>query len=91
MESANESARRAVNAILRHHSAVSGTTDYRFCRIWNPEDYEVDDFDDAKEIDRRLFERGEPHSMDNEMTAVFLEMMPWDLLRLGIGRRRNGG
>jgi uncharacterized protein with NAD-binding domain and iron-sulfur cluster len=63
MESANESARRAVNGILddyrRSDPAVSGR-----CQIWNPEENEVDDLGLLKDIDAALMERGLPHMLE---------------------------
>ncbi len=59
MESANESARHAVNAILR----ASGAPGDR-CKIWNPEEMELPDFVDLREIDRQLFDSGYPHMVE---------------------------
>lgn len=59
MEAANESARHAVNAIL-HASKVPGDR----CMIWNPEEMELPDLMDLKEIDRRLFVDGYPHLVE---------------------------
>lgn len=59
MEAANESARHAVNAILRD-SAVAGDR----CMIWDPEEMELPDFADLREIDRKLFADGYPHLVE---------------------------
>jgi len=56
MEAANESARHAVNAILKH----SGLACDR-CEIWDPEDHELPDLQWLKDLDQALFERGLPH------------------------------
>lgn len=58
METANESARHAVNAILRDVSREQGCT---YCDIWNPEDREVDDFGWFKDLDAKLKSRGSGH------------------------------
>lgn len=65
MESANESGRHAVNAILRHLRTEH--PEERFpgdCLTWNPEEEEVDDLDLAKRIDQDLFAAGLPHALD---------------------------
>jgi hypothetical protein len=61
MEAANESARHAVNAILRHSEYRSTNTP---CDVWNPEDREIDDFAWLKEWDARLKARGQPHFIE---------------------------
>lgn len=58
METANESARHAVNAILRDARLKSSRT---YCDIWNPEDRELDDFGWMKELDAKLVQRGRGH------------------------------
>lgn len=59
MESANESARHAVNAILEslHHPGER-------CTIWPIEGAEPRDLDNLKDLDQELFSRGEPHFME---------------------------
>jgi hypothetical protein len=64
MESANESARHAVNGILEHYRKTTGATTSRACEVWNPEEHELDDLDFLKEIDARLMELGEPHLLE---------------------------
>jgi hypothetical protein len=69
MEAANESARHAVNAILDHSAAYQTKGDYQpiagdYCDIWDPEEYELDDLDFFKRIDKLLFEAGKPHIAD---------------------------
>jgi uncharacterized protein with NAD-binding domain and iron-sulfur cluster len=58
MEAANESARHAVNAILRDAKLERNRA---YCDIWNPEDRELDDLAWLKDLDRKLFERGRGH------------------------------
>jgi hypothetical protein len=100
MESANESARHAVNAILDHYTAhhasarqevwresrepgpsvlnpyerglfpTSPQGDY--CRIWDPEQNELPDFELLQQQDDENFQRGRPHPMD----ALGLEVLP---------------
>lgn len=57
MEAANESARHAVNAILRHSEYTGSNT---ACDVWSPEEREVDDFAWMKDLDRRLRVRANP-------------------------------
>ncbi len=69
MEAANESARHAVNAILEHsEKCTDGEHQHRYrgshCDTWNPEDYEVEDFDWFLELDQTLVSRGLPHIVD---------------------------
>jgi hypothetical protein len=59
MESANESARHAVNAILDDAGIACDR-----CEIWDIEDFEFDDLAWFKELDRSLMERKRPHFMD---------------------------
>jgi hypothetical protein len=61
METANESARHAVNAILRHAKLKGSRT---YCDIWDPEDRELDDFAWMKELDAKLVQRGRRHVFD---------------------------
>ena len=72
MESANESARHAVNAILhdcdvrekdRKERRLHGRTGQP-CHTWNIEDDEFPDLAWLKDLDARLFERGMPHFID---------------------------
>lgn len=59
MESANESARLAVNAILK-----ISKTDAELCEIWDPEDNELDDLAWLRELDERRLKDDRPHMMD---------------------------
>jgi hypothetical protein len=73
MESANESARHAVNSLLAHYSRrtdIDSVPELRHteaCPIWNPEEYEHPDLRFWQELDERLFDwDGErlPHMLD---------------------------
>jgi hypothetical protein len=59
MESANESARHAVNALLRF-LGFEGSR----CDTWDPEELELPDLDTLKELDDHLVEAGLPHALD---------------------------
>jgi hypothetical protein len=59
MEAANESARHAVNAILRDVAAPGDR-----CKIWDPEDWEHPEFAPLREIDKRLYRDGYPHMVE---------------------------
>jgi hypothetical protein len=98
MEAANESARHAVNAIIRDVQDNETASPYRpgsFCDIWNPEDREIDDLQFLKDLDQKLFERGVPHLFEvvdaDSLTAHLLTgdaKDPLDPLRLLSGLRR---
>ena len=67
MEAANESARHAVNAILRdlEEKEAPGFRFRRtYCDIWNPEDREVDELRWLRDLDAKLHRRGMPHLME---------------------------
>jgi hypothetical protein len=59
MESANESARHAVNVLL----AATGYQGDR-CETWDPEAYELPDLAWLKEVDDRLVDQGLPHALE---------------------------
>ena len=71
MESSNEAGRHAVNAIV-HHALVSSTLRRQarhtlqgdLCRIFDPEDHELQDLAILKRIDAALHREGLPHWMD---------------------------
>jgi hypothetical protein len=70
MEAANESARHAVNGILRHVedwlAMKQGTTRafrYEKCSIWPLEETEPADLASLKQLDRRLWELNDPHQV----------------------------
>lgn len=82
MESANESARLAVNAIAKH-ARGRGHAVGALCDVWPLESREPDDLDVWKELDRRLHAAGRPHMLD----IVSLEH--W--LRMGVRPGGAGG
>lgn len=59
MEAANESGRRAVNALLDAHGSGRPR-----CEVWNPEDQEPGDLQPLKDLDDKLVEAGLPHALD---------------------------
>jgi hypothetical protein len=69
MESANESARHAVNAIL-NHLAYSGENPQQpsisgdYCDIWDPEENELEDLRFFKRVDQLLYDAGKPSIAD---------------------------
>jgi hypothetical protein len=65
MEGANESARLAVNAILLHSKTAT-----ELCRIWDPEDNEIEDFAWLRDLDAKRFEDRSPHAMDTLSDAT---------------------
>jgi uncharacterized protein with NAD-binding domain and iron-sulfur cluster len=71
MEAANESARHAVNAILHDQQSLGDR-----CMIWDPEDFELAEFDDLKALDSRLFRDGYPHMVE----ILGLDEIPWALV-----------
>jgi hypothetical protein len=89
MEAANESGRHAVNAIL-HKILVppkkgepplfnrQGKLIGDFCKIWDPEQYELPDLDLLKELDEALLHKGLPHLLDILKVIDFLEALPED-------------
>jgi hypothetical protein len=71
MEAANESARHAVNGLIRHHElwrdahGIPGGRDrYETCMIWPLEELEPADFETGKQIDTRLFSLCDPHAIE---------------------------
>lgn len=79
MEAANESGRRAVNAILDHDRAS-----HQLCTLWSIEDHEIPEARPLRELDRRVFRRGGRHILRHAGFEAALRAMPWDLLRLGL-------
>jgi hypothetical protein len=89
MEAANESGRHAVNAIL-HKILVppkkgepplfnrQGKLIGDFCKIWDPEQYELPDLDLLKELDEALLHKGLPHLLDILKVIDVLEALPED-------------
>jgi hypothetical protein len=72
MESANESARHAFNAILRTLANSTDSQKYNgagrllgdYATIWNPERFELRDLDPLKRLDKELFDAKVPHFID---------------------------
>jgi uncharacterized protein with NAD-binding domain and iron-sulfur cluster len=97
MEAANESARRAVNAILarelleqkprnRPEEGQAGDADAgpSLCALWDLEDYELPDFLPLRDLDGRIFRRGGRNIVRSEAIEAALRATPWDLVRLGL-------
>ncbi len=82
MESANESARHAVNALLR---AVA--PDAPLCEVRDLEDEEPPDLRSLKSLDDKLFAEGLPHVMDTLRTEEWVSA----LLRTSDGADSGGG
>lgn len=76
MEAANESARHAVNAILKHSSHVVKSP---LCDILPIEQREIKDLEYLKELDEKLFERNLPHFME----ILGVDYLTSELLRGG--------
>ncbi|MEO8699588.1 MAG: NAD(P)-binding protein [Kofleriaceae bacterium] len=81
METANESARHAVNAIL-DDAHVAGDR----CAIWDPEDHELDDLTWFKDLDRALLKKQLPHFIDTLGWRELPALLPTDLKGLKLGR-----
>jgi hypothetical protein len=60
MEATNESARHAVNAVLRADKDFEGD----HCQVWNPEENEPEEVRYLVDLDRKMFSQGLPHFMD---------------------------
>ena len=83
MESANESARHAVNAII---DAILHDEEGRYrssgrligdpCEIWPPYEHEIEDLEPLRRLDRSLWEEGIPHVVDVLGVRRFVERMP---------------
>jgi uncharacterized protein with NAD-binding domain and iron-sulfur cluster len=84
MEAANESGRRAVNAILDHDDAP-----HQLCKVWNIEDHEIPEARPLRELDRRVYGRGGRHILRNAGFEAVLRVVPWDLLRIGLPTREE--
>lgn len=83
MEAATESARHAVNAILRclanrpgDEYNAQGRVFAELAEIWDPELYEIDDLEPLKRLDRKLVEEGLPHVMDILKIVEAVDAMP---------------
>ncbi|WP_437714801.1 FAD-dependent oxidoreductase [Sorangium sp. So ce448] len=81
MEAANESARHAVNAILRSLPEEQRQFIGNFVSVWPIEEREFDDIDFLKKLDEKLVERGLPHFVDiQELDMIpdaWLPQYPW--------------
>jgi len=86
MESANESARHAVDAILRKlvDQRLNPQSMYNsegkmlgeFCRIFDPADHEPADLQPFKRLDKQLFDQGLPHALDILGVLELVDRMP---------------
>jgi hypothetical protein len=79
MEAACESARHAVNALLRHIGFKG-----EGCALWDPEDFEPGVAEDLRALDEDLCRRGMPHMVD-VLGAHSLDQWAWP----GTGRFRS--
>jgi hypothetical protein len=79
MESANESARHAVNTLLddatRRFSRMAQP-----CRIWNPEEYEHPDLRIFRELDEKLYGPGGSAALPHMFDILELDSIPDTLL-----------
>ncbi|HEY6175106.1 MAG TPA: hypothetical protein VIX73_11700, partial [Kofleriaceae bacterium] len=82
MEAANETGRRAANAIIDYdHAPVQPA------RLWNPDDHELPEMLTLRELDRRILRRGGSHVMRHAGVEAALRAVPWDLVRLFVPSR----
>jgi uncharacterized protein with NAD-binding domain and iron-sulfur cluster len=79
MEAANETGRRAVNAILD----ADGSEVPR-CQLWNMETDEAPDLLQLRDLDRRVYRRGGRHILRASTIDAWLRATPWDLARLAL-------
>lgn len=77
MEAANETGRRAVNAVLEHDGAP-----LQRARLWELEDHELSEIAPLRELDRRIVRRGGHHILRHAGVEAALRAVPWDLARL---------
>jgi hypothetical protein len=77
MEAANETGRRATNAILDYDGAL-----LQRAQLWNLEDHELPDVQPLRELDRRIARRGGHHILRQAGVEAALRAVPWDLVRL---------
>ncbi len=86
MEAANESARHAVNAILKHRFGSEGVPSGILAETKSMIDRELPDAELLKEIDKELFKQGLPHFMDilkwDDWPAIPWHVLPSLLRRL---------
>ena len=82
MESANESGRRAVNAILAADDRA-----LQPCRTWRLEEaLELNEVRQLRRLDERMWSQGARHVLDTVGAEWFYRAVPWDLLRLAAAR-----
>ncbi len=95
MEAANESARRAVNAVLLRESGedeakgVPADGRYQLCRTWDHESLEFPDLRDERSLDGRLSKAGRRHVLEGKLADIAMHVMPWDALRLFSATKRQ--
>jgi hypothetical protein len=77
MEAANETGRRAVNALLEHDDAP-----LQRARLWELEDHELPEIAILRDLDRRVVRRGGHHILRHAGVEAALRAVPWDLARL---------
>jgi hypothetical protein len=82
MESANESARHAVNTLLHHARGSRGRLG-DLCRIWNPEEYEHADLRIWQELDEKLYGWEEKDPLPHMLDILDLDSVPDALLKTG--------
>jgi hypothetical protein len=92
MESANESARHAVIAMLRAVSEDDGTLYTgggqllgELPRIWDPEEHELDDLLPLRRLDDELHKRGLPHFFDILRIPELVDGMLDEVVRTRFG------
>jgi hypothetical protein len=79
MEASNESARRAVNAILE-----ADASDAQRCPLWDLEAFELPGLDAWRALDARIYRRGGQHVLRHAGVELQLRVTPWDLLRVAL-------
>jgi uncharacterized protein with NAD-binding domain and iron-sulfur cluster len=82
MEAANETGRRAANAILDYDQAPR-----QRARLWNLEDHELPEAEVLRDLDRRIARRGGHHVLRHAGVEAALRAVPWDLMRLVLPTR----
>lgn len=82
MEAANESGRRAANAVLDYEGSLQ-----QRAQVWSLEGEELAEASPMRELDRRIFRRGGHHVLRHAGVEAALRVIPWDLMRLGLPTR----
>lgn len=96
MECANESGKRAANAIFRRDSQEIDEIHERpesrgsafETPIYDLEDEEIEDLQPLIDVDEKLVEQGRRHMLDSPWAEVAARVIPWDLGRL-VARRHS--